>query len=129
MSMVRTELDCGGARRFAVLHGARHSWDLGYRGELQALAAHCPNLAYLPTVSRPQAEPHGWGGATGYVQELWTGGALARRWGFGPTPADTHVLLCGNPAMIEDMIRRLEGEGFRLHEPRAPGQVHVERYW
>jgi ferredoxin--NADP+ reductase len=129
MSMVRTELECGGTRRFAVLHGARHSWDLGYQGELRAMQAHCRNFTYLPTVSRPQGEAAPWGGASGYVQDLWTGGALAQAWGFRPTPADTHVLLCGNPAMIEDMLRRLEGEGFRVHEPRAPGQVHVERYW
>jgi ferredoxin--NADP+ reductase len=80
-------------------------------------------------VSRPQEEAAPWGGASGYVQDLWTGGALAQAWGFRPTPADTHVLLCGNPAMIEDMLRRLEREGFRVHDPRAPGQVHVERYW
>jgi ferredoxin--NADP+ reductase len=129
MSMIRTELECGGTRRFAVLHGARHSWDLGYAGELRALERHCPNLTYLPTVSRPEVEPIPWGGAAGHVQALWTGGALARAWGFRPTPADTHVLLCGNPAMIEDMLRRLEGEGFRIHEPRSPGQIHVERYW
>jgi ferredoxin--NADP+ reductase len=129
MSMIRTELECGGPRRFAVLHGARHSWDLGYAGELRAMERHCPNLTYLPTVSRPQAEPAPWGGATGYVQELWTGGALARAWGFRPTPADTHVLLCGNPAMIEDLIARLAAEGFALHERDAPGQIHVERYW
>lgn len=31
--------------------------------------------------------------------------------------------------MIEDMIALLEAEGFTVHEPRAPGQIHVERYW
>lgn len=129
MSMVRTEVQCGGVRRFAVLHGARHSWDLGYSGELHSLQRHCRNFVYLPTVSRPQAEAEPWGGATGYVQDLWTGGALARAWGFRPTPADTHVLLCGNPEMIDDMIRRLAGEGFTVHERDALGQVHVERYW
>lgn len=129
MSMLRTELECGSPQRIAVLHGARHSWDLGYAGELYTMQRECANFTYLPTVSRPQAEPVPWGGATGHVQDLWTGGALARVWGFRPTPADTHVLLCGNPAMIDDMIRRLAAEGFTLHEPRAPGQVHVERYW
>ncbi len=63
------------------------------------------------------------------MQHLWSGGALARAWGFRPTAADTHVLLCGNPAMIDDMTRLLEGEGFRVHEKGTPGQIHVERYW
>lgn len=129
MSMLRTQLECGGERRVAVLAGARHSWDLGYAGELSTMQARCRNFTYVPTVSRPQAELAPWGGATGYVQDLWTSGALARAWGFQPTPADTHVLLCGNPAMIDDMIALLAREGFEVHEPRAPGQVHVERYW
>ena len=129
MSMLRTELECGGARRFAVLHGARHSWDLGYSSELYTMQRLCPNFAYLPIVSRPDAEPLPWGGAKGHVQDLWTGGALARTLGFRPTPRDTHVLLCGNPAMIDAMTELLEAEGFRVHAPRAPGQIHVERYW
>jgi ferredoxin--NADP+ reductase len=129
MSMLRTELECGGARRFAVLHGARHSWDLGYSSELYTMQRLCPNLVYLPTVSRPHAEPVPWGGSRGYVQDLWTGGGLARTLGFHPTPQDTHVLLCGNPSMIDVMTEVLEGEGFRVHAPRAPGEIHVERYW
>jgi ferredoxin--NADP+ reductase len=129
MSMLRTELACGGLQRFAVLAGARHSWDLGYSAELITMARLCPNFTYLPTVSRPDAEPAPWGGAKGYVQALWTDGALARAWGSRPTTADTHVFLCGNPAMIDDMTLLLEREGFREHAPRQPGEVHVERYW
>jgi ferredoxin--NADP+ reductase len=127
--MLRTELACGGPQRIAVLGGARHSWDLGYSAELITMARLCPNFTYLPTVSRPDAEPAPWGGAKGYVQALWTDGALARAWGFRPTAADTHVFLCGNPGMVDDMTLRLEREGFREHAPRQPGEVHVERYW
>lgn len=129
MSMLRSELECGGPRRIAVLAGARHSWDLGYSAELFTMQRLCPNFLYAATVSRPDAEPVPWGGATGYVQDLWTGGAPERAFGFRPTPRDTHVFLCGNPAMIDDMIALLEAEGFALHAPRAPGQIHVERYW
>ncbi len=129
MSMLRTELECGGPRRFAVIHGARHSWDLGYSAELFTMQRLCPNLAYIPAVSRPGEEPAPWSGATGHVQELWKGGALARAWGFAPRPENTHVFLCGNPTMIEQMIALLQHEGFAVHEPRAPGQIHVERYW
>lgn len=130
MSMLRSRLLCGGARRFAVLLGARHSWDLGYHGELATLASRCPNVAYVPTISRPSAEPVPWGGRTGYVQQLWTDGEIERAWGFRPSPADTHVFLCGNPAMIEDATARLQAEGFTEHGRRNPeGQLHTEKYW
>ncbi len=129
MSMLRTELLGRTGRRIALLLGARHSWDLGYSRELFTMQRESPGLTVLRIVSRPEEEREPWTGPIGHVQQLWTGGALERAWGFRPTPSDTHVLLCGNPAMIDDMTRLLEAEGFRVHEKGAPGQIHVERYW
>jgi ferredoxin--NADP+ reductase len=129
MSMLRTYLTAGTERRFAVLHGARHSWDLGYRSELSTLRRVCPSFTYLPIVSRPAEELVEWRGAQGHVQDLWDHGELAAAWGFRPTPETTHVFLCGNPAMIESMSEQLAVEGFREHSKKHPGEVHVERYW
>jgi len=129
MSMLRTHLVHGGPRRFAVFHGARHSWESGYRSELLMLARLCPNLFYLPAISRPNEEPLPWSGETGYVQDLWKKTPLAAEWGHQPTPDDTHVFLCGNPGMVDDMVDRLGKEGLTEHTKKTPGQIHVERYW
>jgi ferredoxin--NADP+ reductase len=129
MSMLGTHLMCGGQQRIAVLHGARHSWDLGYRSQLMTLQHLCPNFTYLPIISRPNAEPAAWPGATGYVQDLWQHGALDDAWGFHPAAPNTHVFLCGAPAMIDDMVRRLGSEGFREQTKKEAGEIHVERYW
>jgi len=129
MSMIRTRLACSDARRYAVIHGARHSWDLGYRSELITMGRICENFSYLPIVSRPNEEPVAWGGAVGHVQDLWSGGAIEEAWGVRPAPDNTHVLLCGNPGMIEQMVGTLASEGFREHTKDAPGEVHLERYW
>jgi ferredoxin--NADP+ reductase len=129
MSMLRTFVDDVRHRRLAVIHGARHSWDLAYRAELIALQRARPNLAYLATVSRPDEEPVPWGGDSGRVQDVWASGRIAAAWGIEPAPEHTHVLLCGNPTMIEEMVVLLAGQGFREHTRQASGQVHVERYW
>ncbi len=129
MSMLTTHLICGSSRRFAVLHGARHSWDLGYRSELLTLQHLCRNLSYHPVISRPQAEPAPWPGKVGYVQDLWTDGSVERAWGVRPSPDNTHVFLCGSPQMIETVVAMLGDEGFREHTRKEPGQIHVERYW
>ncbi|HET9554044.1 MAG TPA: ferredoxin--NADP reductase [Anaeromyxobacteraceae bacterium] len=129
MSMLRQRLLADGPRRVAVLVGARHSWDIGYVAELATMQRLRPQFSFLPTVSRPQGEPVPWGGATGHVQQLWQGGALERAWGFKPTPADTHVFLCGSPAMIEDMTALLRVEGYTLQEKGQPGQIHAEKWW
>lgn len=129
MSMIRSRMLAHEDRRFAVLHGARHSWDLGYRSELVALERHYENFIYLPTIRNPVDEGTPWMGHVGFVQTLWTDGTLEKAWGGLPAPADTHVFLCGNPGMIESMTDILQTEGFKTHTRKDPGQIHMEKYW
>jgi len=129
MSMLRTQLVCGGPRRFAVIHGSRHSHDLGYRAELASLEGACSNFTYLPSITRPQEEKIPWQGPVGHLQDIWALRPLRGLWGFDPSPDNSHVFLCGNPAMIDSMVGILEGEGFHEHKPRTPGTIHLERYW
>ncbi len=129
MSMLRTLLLSSENRRFTVVHGARHSWDLGYRSELVAMARLTPNLVYLPSITRPHEELIPWTGVTGYLQELWKTGKVAAAIGEQPTPENTHLFLCGNPSMIEEALAVLAEDGFKEHNRRQPGQVHVEKYW
>jgi ferredoxin--NADP+ reductase len=128
MSMLSSELTCGSPRRIAVLHGAYHSWDLGYRSELLTLQHLCSNFTYVATISSPEQEPVPWTGYTGFVQDLWTQRVIAKAWGFQPTPANTDVFLCGNPNMIEETMELLSKEGFREHSPKNPGEIHIEWY-
>jgi ferredoxin--NADP+ reductase len=129
MSMLRSELECHLDLHTVVLLGARHSWDLGYRGELIAMQRYCPTFHYIPVISRPEEEMVKWSGQTGYVQDLWDRGLVETAMGAKPTPDNTHVLLCGNPGMIEGMIERLGTEGFVEGTRKEPGQIHAEKYW
>jgi len=128
MSMIRTEIAEGLRHRFAIIHGARNSWELGYHSQLTTLDKISKILTYIPVISDPQDEPVPWKGHTGFVQDIWNGRFLDRAWGFHPTPADTKIFLCGNPYMIDDMLVILEKEGFREHTRAQPGQIHLERY-
>lgn len=128
MSMLSTHLNCSGAQRMAVLHGAFHSWDLGYRAELETLQHLCSNLTYIPTIDRPEDEPVAWHGHTGWVQQLWQAGVVAEAWGFQPTPDNTDVFLCGVPGMIEDMLALLIAENFHEQSHGQIGEIHIERY-
>jgi ferredoxin--NADP+ reductase len=129
VSMMRTVLAPETPRRFLVVHGARHSWDLGYSSEMVSLQHVCPAFDYLPSISRPGDEPIPWLGLVGYCQDLWKGSAIAECWGEHPRPERTHIFLCGNPKMVEDMTGLLTREGFAQHTRRSPGQIHAEKYW
>ena len=129
MSMLRSHLEANEPRHFAALHGARNSWDLGYRTELFQLQRLARNFAYIPTVSEPQREHVPWKGHVSFAQDLWAQGEVEKAWGFRPEPHNTHIFLCGNPLMIDAMERLLHAEGFRDHQKGSPGQIHVEEYW
>ena len=142
MSMIRSELElrvdgrlgvravvqCNGLRHFVMVHGARYSWDLGYRTELTGLARHCGNFHYLPTVTRPQ-EDATWSGRSGYVQDVIASGVVERETGLALTPENFDILLCGNPGMIETVIGGAEARGFTRDVGRKTGTLHVEKYW
>jgi ferredoxin--NADP+ reductase len=129
VSMLSTYLRFPAEGRVTLIHGVRHSWDLGYRSILMAMEHLRTNLTYLPVVSRPEEEPVAWKGATGHVQDVWKSGAIEKAWGLRPKPENTQVFICGSPRMSESMLELLGQEGFKEETRHEPGQIHVEKYW
>ena len=129
MSMLSTHLRFPPTRRIALIHGVRHSWDLGYRSILMAMTHLRDNFTYIPVVSRQKEEPVPWKGATGHIQDAWKSGVMEKAWGSRPGPENTHVFMCGSPQMSESMLEILQQEGFKEDKKKEPGQIHVEKYW
>ena len=127
ISMLRSGYDFT-ARRTVVIHAARNSWDLGYRNELEALAARWPDFHYLTIISDPQREP-AWTGPVGLVYEFFNNGTVERLLNHPVAPTDTAVFLCGNPLMVAGMEELLTPRQFRKHSRKEPGQLFVEEYW
>ena len=92
VSMLRTILMKETERKFVVLHGARYSWDLGYRGELETLARLRPNFTYIPSITRPDEDPH-FLGRTGRIQTILEQGAVEKDSGVALDPAHADVFL------------------------------------
>ncbi len=128
MSMLRSELVCGSERQFVILHGARFSWDLGYRTELMGLARHCSNFHYMPVITRPQ-EDVTWRGRSGYLQNVIASGAVEEETGLPLTPDNFDIYLCGNPGMIATVIDWAAARGFVRDHGHEIGTLHTEEYW
>jgi ferredoxin--NADP+ reductase len=128
MSMLRSELVCNGPRQFVVVHGARYSWDLGYRTELTGLARHCGNFHYIPVITRPQ-EDITWRGRSGYLQNLIASSAIEQDTGLALTPDNFDIFLCGNPGMIATVIEWAGIQGFVRDRGHEIGTLHTEEYW
>lgn len=117
ISMLRTQLAKPRANdRYFVLEGASHHDEFGYDAELRQMATtNRDRLVYVPSVSRPQDPRNsGWKGATGRINTL-VEASLKK---FALPAAETCVYLCGHPAMIEDVKRRLDGSAYHIEEER-----------
>lgn len=130
VSMLKSDvLEESATRRIVVAHGARYSWDLGYRKELESLTGLNDRLIYVPSITRGEKD-ESWSGVTGYLQEQLESGTLEESSGVPLDPANTHVFLCGNPAMIEAAVGILEAKGFSEWTRKTPeGTIHLEKYW
>ena len=128
VSMLRTMLIAETARKFVVLHGARCSWDLGYRAELESLARIRPNFTYLPSITRPEHDPH-FRGLKGRIQILLEQGVVEQVAGVRIDPGVADVFLCGNPEMIDHVKILLQRRGFTKDQGKTSGTMHVEEYW
>ncbi|MEM7323677.1 MAG: NAD(P)-binding domain-containing protein [Actinomycetota bacterium] len=112
--------------------------DLGYLEKNRALEERFTNYRYLPMPTREPDVPKR------YLQDLITDGDLADAAGGSLDPTNTHVFLCGNPAMIglpetvdgettypttTGVVELLVERGFKLDARNDPGNIHFEEYW
>lgn len=114
--------------KYVIYNGCRIASDLGYRAQLEELARRDPNFIYVPSVTR-EPEDSNWPGARGRIPPQIDPDKFQKSVGFPLDPTNCHVLLCGNPDMINDVQKVLEGRGFVTATKTTPGNIHYERYW
>lgn len=104
--------------RVAVILGASFPGELGYRHEMEKLAAELDWLTFVPTISRPWDDPE-WPGETGRVEDV-----LRKHVdGLGFERGRTSVYLCGNPQMIHNARAIMRRAGL------PDTDIHEEQYW
>ena len=113
-----------------IVHGVRRASELGYsdyiRKELPAdefLGEQVKKqLHYYPTVTREPFENQG------RITDLLDSGKLCQDLGLSQLDAETdRVMICGSPAMLNDLVVMLEGRGFREGATHSPAHYAVER--
>jgi ferredoxin/flavodoxin---NADP+ reductase len=109
-----------------LVHGVRQRDHLSYGAELATYAsAHPGKFRVVPVISREHAPD----ALHGRIGTVLTSGELEARAGHAVSPDSSHVMLCGNPAMIHDVTELLKARGLRRHRLRAPGHISTEKYW
>ena len=128
MSMIRSNaLHREG--KIMIIHGAANSWDLGYQSELELLDVMMPNFTYYPTITNPDLEAAKWNGDTRYIEEIWNDKSVTNKMGVDISSENTHLFLCGNPFMIDNMIIEVAKHGFiEKDENNLEGNLHYEKF-
>ena len=97
-----------GEHRIFCLQGASHSFEFGYREELERYASEASWFQYVSTVSRPWDDAQ-WNGETGRVDDLLR--KYAEAWEL--RSQETTAYLCGHPKMIENSRGILHRAGWK----------------
>jgi ferredoxin--NADP+ reductase len=126
LSILRTAEAWEKYRKIVLVHAARTGADLAYPEVMAELAQrHGAAFAYVPVVSR---EAHA-GALHGRIPALVADGTLEARADVALAADNAHAMLCGNPAMVDDVQAVLATRGMRRHRRREPGHITLETYW
>jgi ferredoxin/flavodoxin---NADP+ reductase len=126
LSILRTEAPWQRFARVTLVHATRTAADQAYRDLIGDIArARGARFGFVSFVSREAAA----GALAGRVPEAIRDQRLERAAETELSAARSHVMLCGNPAMVTDVTAALEERGMRKHRRRAPGHITVETYW
>ncbi|UNU73058.1 ferredoxin--NADP reductase [Moraxella nasovis] len=81
-------------------------------------------LSFIPIVTRETAD----GCLSERLPTLITSGKLEKQAGCSLNPNSSHVMLCGNPQMVDDTKEALKAQGLTMNR-RGVGNIAVENYW
>ena len=125
LSILQTETPWRRFPHIVLVHAVRHARELVY-GELigEIRRRHENIFRYVTFVSRENAP----GSLAGRIPQAMRDGRLEQAAGL-PLDERSHVMLCGNPAMLRDAQAALVERGLRKHRRRNPGHISVESFW
>lgn len=125
IAMLRTSDPWQRYQNIVFVHGVRQKNDLAYQSELAAYRdRYGKRFASIPVVSREEVP----GALSGRITTSIANGSLENL-AEQTLSTDSCVMMCGNPAMLDETEKLLEGRGLKRHRAKSPGQIVVERYW
>ena len=115
-------------QRIILVYSARTSQELAYQEEIGSIKSIYGDdgaaFVFLPIVTR-EAD---YAGEKARVPNLIVSGKLTELVGQKLDKERSHVMLCGNPQMVEDTKEALKSIGLTMNR-RGEGNIAVENYW
>jgi ferredoxin/flavodoxin---NADP+ reductase len=126
LSMLDTEQPWQRFEKVILVYAVRTVAELSYQARIAAVqATYGEQFVFIPFISREQTSFS----MEGRIPQAIENGSLEARAGISLSPENSQLMLCGNPAMIEETQQVLTTLGLRKHRRREPGHITVENYW
>ena len=127
LSMLQDFATWQGYQHINLVYSVRSATELAYLERIQEIAASFgeghSGFKFIPIITRdPSAALHD------RLPILIANGELEQAAGMLLSPATSHVMLCGNPQMVEDTKEALKLRGLIMNR-RGVGNIAVENYW
>jgi ferredoxin--NADP+ reductase len=127
LSIVKSSLAWQRFEKVVLVHAVRFQDELTYQDTIaEVQGEHGEDFIYIPFVSREQCDF----ALEGRIPQAIDDGRLEHRTGLDINAENSQIMLCGNPAMIQETMDLLiEKRGLKKHSRRDPGQISIEKYW
>lgn len=126
LSILKTPQPWQRFQKIVLVHGVPLVNELAYIDLIQAFATQHPEqFRFISCVTR---EAHSQG-LEGRITTHFESGSLEQIAGTQIAADDTHVMLCGNHNMLNDMKALLAQRGMQRHLRHKPGHITTEQYF
>ncbi|EIJ34094.1 ferredoxin--NADP reductase [Thiothrix nivea] len=126
LSILKTEAAWERFRHITLVHGVPLMEELAYADLIQSFADQHPGqFRFISCVTR-EPNPQG---LAGRITTNFAFGTLEEAAGVTISPENTHVMLCGNHNMLNEMKELLGQRGLQRHLRHKPGHITTEQYF
>lgn len=125
LSILNSEQAWQRFEKIVLGYSVRDSSELSYREQIVAIEhRHSEQFVFVPFITRESVE----GALNQRIPDSIDDGSFEDRAGITINQHDSHVMMCGNSAMISSVSECLEKRGMRKHRRREPGHLTTEKY-
>jgi len=125
LSSLKTDEPWQRFKKVILAYSVRSVEELSYMETITLLQArHAKQFKFVPIVTREFMD----GAINVRINTSIEDGSLEDQCGVSINANNSHIMMCGNSAMIKDVSELLEARGLRKHRRREPGHITTEKY-
>ena len=126
LSILKTKDSWTKFKKVILVHAVRYEKELTYQDTIRDIKdQYGDRFIYISYVSREETNTS----LRGRIPKDIGNGVLEKEANIQMNPNNTHVMICGNPAMLKDTTVELKKIGLKKHRRSSPGHITTENYW